>query len=98
MTNSFLLITTLIGLDVGLSLLKGRLPRLAKATEGVPLVLVEDGEPFEDRLRGARIDEGDVLEAARRLQGLERLDQIKYAVLERDGGISIVPARPGGGG
>ena len=25
-------------------------------------------------------------------QGLERMDQIKYAVLERSGGISIVPA------
>jgi uncharacterized membrane protein YcaP (DUF421 family) len=24
-------------------------------------------------------------------QGLERMDQIKYAVLERSGGISIIP-------
>jgi uncharacterized membrane protein YcaP (DUF421 family) len=33
----------------------------------------------------------DSLMAARELQGLERLDQIKYAVLERSGGISIIP-------
>jgi len=26
------------------------------------------------------------------IRGLERLEQIKYAVLERSGGISIVPA------
>ena len=39
----------------------------------------------------ARIDEQDILVAARELHGLERLDQIKYAVLERSGGISIVP-------
>lgn len=39
----------------------------------------------------ARIDEEDVLTAARELQGLERLDQIKYAVLERSGGISVIP-------
>jgi uncharacterized membrane protein YcaP (DUF421 family) len=32
----------------------------------------------------------DVLEAARSNQGLERLEQIKYAVLERDGSISII--------
>jgi uncharacterized membrane protein YcaP (DUF421 family) len=32
-----------------------------------------------------------VLQAARELHGLERLDQIKYAVLERSGGLSIVP-------
>ncbi|HWO93664.1 MAG TPA: YetF domain-containing protein, partial [Dehalococcoidia bacterium] len=46
-----------------------------------------------DRLRKARIDEADILAAARERQGLERLDQIKYAVLERSGGISIVPRR-----
>ena len=27
----------------------------------------------------------------RRLRGLERMEQIKYAVLERDGKITIVP-------
>jgi uncharacterized membrane protein YcaP (DUF421 family) len=39
----------------------------------------------------ARIDEHDVMEAARRLRGLERMDQIKLAVLEVSGGITIVP-------
>jgi uncharacterized membrane protein YcaP (DUF421 family) len=37
------------------------------------------------------VDIGDVLAAARELRGLERLEQIKYAVLERSGGISIIP-------
>ena len=35
-----------------------------------------------------RVDEQDVMEAARRLHGLERLNQIKYVVLEVSGGIS----------
>jgi uncharacterized membrane protein YcaP (DUF421 family) len=39
----------------------------------------------------ARVDVDDVLSAARHLQGIERLDQIRYAVLERSGGISIIP-------
>ena len=39
----------------------------------------------------ARVDEADVLTAARHLQGLERMEQIKYAVLERSGGITIIP-------
>ncbi|MDQ3669061.1 MAG: hypothetical protein M3377_02105 [Actinomycetota bacterium] len=38
-----------------------------------------------------RVDESDILAAGRELQGLGRLDQIKYAVLERSGGISIIP-------
>ncbi len=42
-------------------------------------------------MRKSRIDESDVLEAARRLQGLERLDQIKFAVVEVSGGITIIP-------
>ena len=37
------------------------------------------------------MDEADVLEAARLHFGLERMDQIKYAVLEKDGSISIIP-------
>jgi uncharacterized membrane protein YcaP (DUF421 family) len=38
-----------------------------------------------------RVDEEDVLAAARMTQGLERMADIKYAVLERSGGISVVP-------
>ena len=42
-------------------------------------------------MRLARVDEADIFRAARELHGLERLDQVRYAVLERDGQISIVP-------
>jgi uncharacterized membrane protein YcaP (DUF421 family) len=55
------------------------------------LVIVEDGKPLKDRMERARVDESDVLVAARERQGLERLDQIRYAVLERTGEISIIP-------
>jgi uncharacterized membrane protein YcaP (DUF421 family) len=57
------------------------------------LVLVEDGKLLKERMDKARVGEEDILTAARELQGLERLEQIKYAVLERSGGISIVPAQ-----
>jgi uncharacterized membrane protein YcaP (DUF421 family) len=93
LTNAFVAIATLIALDIGLSLLKRRFPRLDFLLEDAPLVIVVDGRPIEDRMQRSRIDESDVLEAARRLQGLERMDQIKYAVLERHGGITVVPRR-----
>jgi uncharacterized membrane protein YcaP (DUF421 family) len=89
-TKALLLIVTLLTIDVGMSLLKGRAPRLALLLEGAPLVIVKDGEPLTERLKRARLDVNDVLEAARSNQGLERLEQIKYAVLERDGSISII--------
>jgi uncharacterized membrane protein YcaP (DUF421 family) len=55
------------------------------------MILVEHGRPIAERMDKERVDASDILEAARRLRGLERMDQIKYAVLERDGKITIVP-------
>jgi uncharacterized membrane protein YcaP (DUF421 family) len=89
--NSFLLITTMIGLDLLLSLIKQRWQGFEKTLDGVPLVILENGVPLTDRLNKLRVDVGDILSAARELQGLERLDQIKYAVLERNGGITVIP-------
>jgi uncharacterized membrane protein YcaP (DUF421 family) len=58
-------------------------------------VLIENGKLLKDRMDKARVDESDILAKARELQGLERLDQIKYAVLERSGGITIIPEQQG---
>ena len=96
LTNTFILIVTMVGLDIGLSLLKQRSPKLEKVMDGVPLVILADGIPVQDRMDRARVDIGDILTAARERQGLERLDQIKYAVLEKDGKISIIPKTGGG--
>jgi uncharacterized membrane protein YcaP (DUF421 family) len=93
MVGSFLLVVTLLGIDVALSLVKQRSQTVDKWLDDVPLVIVDDGKLLHDRMNMARVDELDVLHAARQLQGLERLDQIKYAVLEVSGGISIIPKR-----
>lgn len=93
MINALVVIVTLVGIDIGLSLLKRRSKALDRFLEDVPLVIVENGIPLKDRMHKARVDEEDILSAARHLQGLERMDQIRYAVLESSGGISIVPMR-----
>jgi uncharacterized membrane protein YcaP (DUF421 family) len=90
-TNALLLILTLVGIDLALSELKQHSPRLEKWMEGLPVILVDEGRLLHDRMNKARVDESDILTAARQAHGLERLEQIKYAVLERSGGISIVP-------
>ncbi len=95
MTNAFLIVATLLGIDIALSLIKEKSKTLEKLIDDVPLVLVDDGKPLRDRMEKARVDEEDILSSARQLQGLERMDQIKYAVLERSGGISIVPKQAG---
>lgn len=91
LTTSFLVIATLLSLDIGLGLLQGRFPSIAPWVEDVPLILIEDGQMIKRRMDKSRISVSDILEAAREKQGLERLDQIKYAVLERTGSISIIP-------
>lgn len=90
-TTSLILITTLIGVDLLFSMIKHKWKGFEEVTEGSPLVVVANGKLLQNRSRKSRVSEEDVLEAARNLHGLERLDQIKYAVLELDGTISIIP-------
>lgn len=91
MTNSFVLIITLLLADITLSLLKQKFNYFGKVLDGVPIILLDDGKVLHDRLKKVRVDEADILESARDLQGLQRLDQIKYAILEKDGKITIIP-------
>jgi uncharacterized membrane protein YcaP (DUF421 family) len=91
LTNSALIIITLVGLDIALSFITARSERADRWLDDVPLLLVVDGQPLLDRLRRTRTDLEDILQSARATQGLERLDQIRFAVLERSGEISIVP-------
>jgi uncharacterized membrane protein YcaP (DUF421 family) len=91
MTNAFLLVITLVGLNVLMSVLKQRSGRIERLLDGTPLVLVERGKIHSDRLQRERVDEADVLEAARELQGVSTLEDIDYAVLEKNGHVTVVP-------
>ena len=92
-TSAFLLIVVLVGTDILLSLVKRWSPRLDRLLEGQPLVILRNGVPLRGRMRLERVDEEDILSAARETRGLDRMEQIKRAVLERNGAISIVPRR-----
>jgi uncharacterized membrane protein YcaP (DUF421 family) len=91
MTNAWIVIATFLVLDIGMSLLKQKIPRLGRLMDGLSILVVEDGKPLRSRMQRERIDVEDILEAARDKHGLSRFDQIKYAVLERNGSISIIP-------
>jgi uncharacterized membrane protein YcaP (DUF421 family) len=102
--NAVLVIVTLVGIDIGLSRWRHHSRRVERILDDMPVVLVDRGRPLQPRLDRERVDVSDILEAARLQQGLERMDQIKYAVLETNGEISIIPwrieqpgpAQPGG--
>ncbi len=59
--------------------------------DGLPLILVDRGTPLTDRMAREGVDLGDILAAGRERHGLRGLNEIDYAVLERSGGLSIVP-------
>ena len=92
-TAALILITTLIATDLIFAVIKKRSKKFEKITEGVPLIVFSNGILHEHKARRARVDEEDVLEAARNMHGLTSLEQIQYAVLETDGSISIVPKK-----
>jgi uncharacterized membrane protein YcaP (DUF421 family) len=91
LTAAAILITTLLGMDLILSLLKKPFKMFEKIVEGTPLIIVDHGKPLKDRMSKTNVDEEDVMQAARANQGLEKIEQVKYAVLEKDGTISIIP-------
>ena len=90
-TNAVVLIVTLVVIDIGLSYVKEWWPTAAKLLEGVPTVLVRNGKVDRHALRGSRVEESDILVAARQKQGLESMGEVKHAVLETDSGISVIP-------
>ena len=91
MTNALIVVVTLVGMNILIGWLACYSRRFNKLVENVPLVIVEDGKPIREHMRKSHVEDEDVMTAARENHGIERMDQIKYAVLERSGGISIIP-------
>lgn len=91
MTGGMLAIATLVFVDIAVSLITARFKSVDRIVNSVPAVVLKDGVLLEDRMSQERVSVEDILEAARKSQGLESLDQVRYAILEKDGSISIIP-------
>jgi uncharacterized membrane protein YcaP (DUF421 family) len=90
-TNAFVVIGTLAALDLLLGWAKQRWPSLDRVVEGQPILLVIEGREVKQNLDREGIDRNDILEAARESHGLAALEQVRFAVLERTGSISVIP-------
>ena len=89
-------VLTLLALDLGLSRLAERSRRVRRVVEGEPRLLIRDGHLLQRAVREEGIEPDDVRAAVRRA-GLERTVDVRIAVLETDGSISVVPmSAPGG--
>jgi uncharacterized membrane protein YcaP (DUF421 family) len=89
LTGTFLAIGTIAVLQVAVSWVGYRFPRIRPVLEGTPIVVVQDGEVIERNLKRERLDVDEIREEARQ-QGIAHLSDVKWAVLETSGKISFI--------
>jgi uncharacterized membrane protein YcaP (DUF421 family) len=88
-TGAFLAVGTIAALQVATSWVSFRSSRLRTVLEGEPIVIVEDGKPIERNMNRERLVLEEVMEEAR-LQQIDSIDQIRWAVIETSGNISFI--------
>ena len=94
MVAAFSVVFSIGLMHVAVSTLKTWSPWFGRLVDGTPVIVYERGEWREDRMRALRMLESDVMTAVRQ-KGLMRLDQVRYAIVERDGKVSIIPEGDG---
>jgi uncharacterized membrane protein YcaP (DUF421 family) len=89
-TGGLIIIVTIFTLNRMVAEARLRSRHVRRLLEFEPTVIGRDGQWLSDELEKQGLDMDDV-HAALREHALERVDQVKLAVLEEDGSISIVP-------
>jgi uncharacterized membrane protein YcaP (DUF421 family) len=97
LTNAFVAIATVALMHVLVAYLKHRFPVFAKLVDGTPVVIIDQGHLQKESMDRLRIQDQDIMASARS-QGITALDQVRYAVVERSGEISIIKEQPGSAG
>jgi uncharacterized membrane protein YcaP (DUF421 family) len=94
-TGTLIVISTVTVLSIAVSWASFRSSKVRLVTEGEPIILIQDGQLIERNLRRERLSRGDLEEAARRQQ-IASLQEVRWAILEREGSISFI-AKPESG-
>jgi len=87
--GGLLLAATLIVLNWLIGLVSARSDRIEALVEGAPVLLARDGKVYKDVLRRELVSRQD-FEKALREAGIEGVDDIRMAVLETNGHITVV--------
>ena len=89
MTGAALSVGTIAAWVLVMSLVTFKSKRVRRVLDGVPSVVVKDGEVVDEVLRIERVSRDEVDEAARE-QGIADLAQVRVALLEPDGKFSFI--------
>jgi uncharacterized membrane protein YcaP (DUF421 family) len=93
-TGVLITVSTIGILQVAISYLSFRFRRMRPFLQGEPIVLVENGQFIERNMRRERLTTDDLAEKAR-MNEIESIDQVKWAVLETNGDISFIKQQEG---
>ena len=88
-TNCIMAILTIGVLHNIVAWIKARSPRFGAIVDGTPLVLLKDGAWVDEVMSGMKMAPEDIMAAAR-AKGINSIFDVKYAILERNGTISII--------
>lgn len=88
--------TTLLALVFLTSVLSHRFRGFQRVVEGDPTVLVYNGAFVERNMNRERVPPTEVF-AEMHVAGLERLSQVRWAILEENGKIALIPFDPDDG-
>jgi uncharacterized membrane protein YcaP (DUF421 family) len=83
---------TLIGVNFFVSVATFRNKKIAALVEGRPQILIHDGKVDEAVMRAAQMTHHE-LDAALRQSGCASPEQVRFALLENNGQISVVPRK-----
>lgn len=89
MTGAALAIFTIAFWSLALSWISYLSPRAERMLEGVPRVLIRDGELIEANMRRDRITRAEI-EIEMRLAGISRIAEVAWGILEPNGKISFI--------
>ncbi|HIE4390956.1 DUF421 domain-containing protein [Serratia sp. Je.1.23.a] len=89
-TSAIIAIVTLFCIDIIFSLIKNNIPLADKIFDGSPIILIEYGRLLSWRMKKVHLTQDDIMEIARTKQGIECISQIKFAIMEKNGDISII--------
>jgi uncharacterized membrane protein YcaP (DUF421 family) len=90
-TGGLIIIATMFSLNQVIVQARLHIPMVRRLLEFQPTIIGRNGRWLKDELENQGLDLDDV-QAALREHGLVRVEQMKLAVLEEDGSISIIPA------
>lgn len=90
-TGATLTIITLVMVDLLFGFFKKKINGAESALDGSPVILLDHGVPLTGKMKKVDVSLDDILVAARQNQGITDPAKIKYAILERNGHISVIP-------